>query len=811
MFFGGSRVRGMVLSCALALAAGPAVTMQVGSTQAGSPSGSGDPKGPHYSAPDKANQDKASEDKQAAAARQGFDSERAAYNAQMKSSGYDFRFGKERPFLPSNATTDNGEFLQAGAYPTAAYCGHCHEESYHQWRESLHANSFREPFYRKNVDILIKEKGIEFSRHCEGCHNPIALLSGAVTQNSKVERKFDADGITCMVCHSIQKLQPEYGLGSYVMGVPAVMVDAAGKPIPGTVPYDEIMAHPERHSAAVMKDFYKSPEYCGSCHKANLPKTMTNYKWLRAIGLYDEWQGTSVAKQSPLPFYVKDYQSCQDCHMARVAPTLTDYAINAGGTAANGAKDGKIFSHRFLGGNTATPFYYGFNDQVMKTADFLKNGTLGVDLFALRRSDAPANDLIAPLGPVSYDVKPGETLQAYVVIQNKGAAHSLIPEQRDFFEAWVEFTVKDAAGREISHSGFLKADGTLDERAHSFTNRLVDKDGKYLADHEIWDRRAVAYDATIQHGRSTLVRYEFHIPEDAVGPLTMTARVNYRHFRQDYLDFVLGKGHPDYPVVDVASRTRVIQLGANAPDAAPKSGADGKPVAGPDNPLWMRWNNFGIALLDQQQYVDSVHAFEKVATLRPDYADAQINIGLADIAWEKYDDARSALEKALALLQMKTPPLQPTLARAQYYMAIVDRNQGRLDAAVENLQKVVAAYPRSKDGHRELGFSYYQQHKYSEAREQYVALQGIDPDDLAAHYNLALIYRRLGDKQKAEEQAAYFKDEKEDPLSVTAALEFLRKHPAVSNESVPFHVHSDVGPLNTTHPTPAPAGTQGME
>jgi len=799
VYRGKSRVRGVVLSCAVALIAVPAVTMQVGGKATTQTQGNA---AASYGGANSQSAEQTTEQ---------FDHERRAYNEQVKAGGYNFRFGKEHPFLPSNATTDNGEFLQPGAYPTAAYCGHCHEESYHQWRESLHANSFREPFYRKNVDMLIKEKGIEYSRHCEGCHNPIALLSGAVTQNSKVERKFDADGITCMVCHSIQKMQATYGLGSYVMGVPAVMVDAAGKPIPGMVPYEQIMAHPERHSAAVMKDFYKSPEYCGSCHKANLPKTMTNYKWLRAIGLYDEWQGTSVAKQSPLPFYVKDYQSCQDCHMARVAPTLTDYAINAGGTAANGAKDGKIFSHRFLGGNTATPFYYGFNDQVMKTADFLKNGTLGVDLFALRRSDAPANDLIAPLGGVSYDVKPGETLQAYVVIQNKGAAHSLIPEQRDFFEAWVEFTVKDAAGREISHSGFLKADGTLDERAHSFTNRLVDKDGKYLADHEIWDRRAVAYDATIQHGRSTLVRYEFHIPEDAVGPLTMTARVNYRHFRQDYLDFVLGKGHPDYPVVDVASRTRVIQLGANAPDAAPKSGADGKPVAGPDNPLWMRWNNFGIALLDQQQYVDSVHAFEKVATLRPDYADAQINIGLADIAWEKYDDARSALEKALALLQMKTPPLQPTLARAQYYMAIVDRNQGRLDAAVENLQKVVAAYPRSKDGHRELGFSYYQQHKYSEAREQYVALQGIDPDDLAAHYNLALIYRRLGDKQKAEEQAAYFKDEKEDPLSVTAALEFLRKHPAVSNESVPFHVHSDVGPLNTTHPTPAPAGTQGME
>ena len=40
------------------------------------------------------------------------------------------------------------------------------------------------------------------------------------------------------------------------------------------------------------------------------------------------------------------------------------------------------------------------------------------------------------------------TVQAYVVIQNKNIGHSLIPEVRDLYEAWVEFTVKDAAGND---------------------------------------------------------------------------------------------------------------------------------------------------------------------------------------------------------------------------------------------------------------------------------------------------------------------------------------------------------------------------
>ena len=78
--------------------------------------------------------------------------------------------------------------------------------------------------------------------------------------------------------------------------------------------------------------------------------------------------------------------------------------------------------------------------------------------------------IIAPLGPVPFRLKPSEVAQALVVIQNKNIGHSLIPEVRDLYEAWVEFTAKDAAGKEIYHSGFIKPDGMLDERAHSFTN-----------------------------------------------------------------------------------------------------------------------------------------------------------------------------------------------------------------------------------------------------------------------------------------------------------------------------------------------------
>ena len=101
----------------------------------------------------------------------------------------------------------------------------------------------------------------------------------------------------------------------------------------------------------------------------------------------------------------------------------------------------------------------------------------------------------------------------------------------------------------------------LDTRAHSFTNRPVNLSGEFVDNHKVATIHSMAYDNSIQSGRSALVRYEFQIPSDAVGPLSVTARVNYRHLRQSYLNNVLGSDHPLYPVVELASRTRTLSMG----------------------------------------------------------------------------------------------------------------------------------------------------------------------------------------------------------------------------------------------------------
>jgi tetratricopeptide (TPR) repeat protein len=700
-----------------------------------------------------------------AKAEQAVAADRKEYNAVVTPT-YNFHYGPKNPFLPGNVQVQGEGFLQPGAYPSAEYCGTCHQEAYSQWRQALHSNAFRTPFYRTSVNILIRDKtrGIAFARHCDSCHNPIGVLGAALTEDSKVDRaKFDSDGLTCTTCHSVVSLDSTNGNASVKMGVPAVIVDENGERIPGEVPFDMILRHPERHSKAVMHDFLHTPEFCAACHKANLPAPLNDYKFIRAFTAYDEWQQSKFSNRNPLTFYTADFTTCQGCHMKRNPISLPDY----------GAKNGTLVSHRWLAGNTAVPFYYGFDEQLNKTIDFLRSGNyLNVDIFALKK--AGSDNLIAPLGRVAYNLVPNDTVEAYVVIQNKNIGHSLIPEVRDLYEAWTEFTVKDSNGKEIYHSGFLKPDGMLDPRAHSFTNRPVTNEGDFVDNHKVWTIHSVAYDNSVQAGRSVLVRYQFRLPSDASGSVTVSAKVNYRHLRQSYLNNIFGKDHPAYPIVEIASRSRVLKIGNNEPEAADPA----------DNPDWMRWNNLGIALLDQFQYQESIQAFTEVIKLRPLYADAYTNVGLTEIVWEKYDSARRAIRKALSL--------DPNSARALYYDGLLQRRAGNTEAEIADFRNVVDMFPQSRDARRELGITYYQQEDEHNALEQFEALQKIDPDDLTAHYNLSILYRRMGMPEKAAEQQAMFVDKKVDPGAPTYGLNYLRVHPEISTESIPWHVHSDI-------------------
>ncbi|MBV9762496.1 MAG: tetratricopeptide repeat protein [Acidobacteriaceae bacterium] len=692
-----------------------------------------------------------------------------SYSAAVAKT-YSYRFGKDNPFWPSNIQTGSGGFIDPKSFPTAQYCGHCHQAIYAQWRQSAHSNSERPPWYLRNVNLLNTEKGIEFSRHCEGCHDPVAVVAGAIAPGAPEKRPYDEDGVSCSVCHAIQKVDTR-GTGSFTLGTPAVVVDSTGEPVQGMVSDAAILSHLDRHRQAVMKDLYRSSEFCAACHKAALPKSLNDYKWQRAISLYDEWQDSGFAKESPLAFYRKDMVStCQSCHMPRETASTQDYA----------ARGGAVYSHRWVGANTMVPRYYGFSEQYRKVVTFLQNSVFDIDIFGLElNTDSDVNSakyaiggrIVAPIGTTPFEVQPGERLTVTVVIENKGIAHSHVPEQRDMYESWVDFVVRNARGKKLAESGGLSQDGTLDESAHAFTNRLINSKGQLNGLHEVWNNRIIPYNNTIQPGRSQLVRYSFRMPQNAREAVTVTATVKYRRFDQHFIDFGMHAGYTQ-PVVEMASATRTFLTGVNRPQAYSR----------PDDRTWVRWNNYGIALLEAQQAGESVKAFQRVIALHPDYADGYTNAAIGEIEWGKYEEALPYLLEAEAL--------EPGDARPRFYLALVKRSEGDVEGAIGDLQQIREQFPRSRDVRRELGICYYQQKKYDLARAEYEAVQRIDPDDLSAHYNLSLIYRELGMREKSAEEARLYAEQKSDPSANKYAISYLRDHPEVVRETVPWHVHN---------------------
>lgn len=704
-------------------------------------------------------------------------------------AGYALPFGP-KPYLPSQAESSFRQFLAPADFPSASYCGKCHEDVHAQWRQSAHANSFRAPFYLKNVQMLIDAKGIEYTRHCEGCHNPIALFTGALSKGAAVDRSFDEDGITCSVCHAIEKIQNTSGTGSYVMGYPAVMVDVKGNPVPGLPSYDEILAHPELHRRAVMRPFYRSSEFCAVCHKAAVPKSLNGYRWLRMFAVYDEWQNSSWARESPLPFYKKDTVStCQTCHMPQ-EPALHDYTESPGRAA----------SHRWLGANTAIPVFYGYTEQLDRTTQYLKTA-LKVDLFGIEKQQ-PRPQLIAPLGAEPVNLRPGETITADVLIQNVGAGHNLVPEQRDFYECWVEFSASDSVGHRFFHSGGLDEKGFLEPTAHSYTNRLLSGSGKLLDLHQVWETKLRGYDNTIPSGRSDLVRYRFRIPPDVKGPIVLTAAVNYRRFRRGFTNFVF-PDQREFPIVNMVTGSFTLSVGSDQP-----------PQPNDPRPAWQRWNNYGIALLGQQQYWAAQDAFKKAIALRPEYADGYVNLALAQYSTlienkkespdgpgnlllgnrevEKFNPALQLLEKAL-----QANPGDP---RALFYSGVVLRQQGKLSQAAEQQRQVLAAFPRSRQARQELAYVYYLQEKYEAARGEFEALQSINADDLTAHYYLAILYTKLGMPAEAQREGAAYAEHREDQTVGSMAQDFWRANPSLVNELAPYHVHEKIlrQPKSTT-------------
>ena len=686
---------------------------------------------------------------------------------------------KSSLFSPSNARTAEGQLIPVAQFFPAARCIACHQDTHASWSQSLHRNAAREPFYRESADILLKTRGIEFTRHCESCHTPVALFSGALSKTAPQQTApftpLDDEGITCSVCHSVTDARVD-GTGSYTIRRPALLAEADGTPVyernQQPITNEQILADIPGHKRAVMRPLLKTPEFCATCHKVDAPPALNGYKHVRGFSAYDEWQQSGASKESLLPFYPRaERADCRACHMPKV-DSQNDRA----------AKGGMIASHQWLGANTAAPLFYGQTAQAQATAQFLAQDVVEMDLFALRNS---AGEVVAPLQPASLAASAqslisGQEVTVDLVVSNRNAAHSFPPEVRDLYEAWVEFEALDATGKPIFHSGFLKPDGMLDENAHVYKQIILDEQGRQITRHQIWTTTIKAYDNAIPPGRSDVARYHFSVPTNFKGALTLRARLNYRRFNQEYTTYVLArqKKQMTVPVVKMAETSITLALNNTANLLSSESKI----------PAWKRWNDYGIGLLEQTQFGAAAAAFRQAAERDPTNPGLLVNIAIAEMGTERFGPELEQFKKAEEILARALTP-DPTNLRARFYRAQIWRAMGRVKEAAAEFEQLALAYPRDREVQRQYGQTLFALGLVPDARQRFESILRLDPTDFSAWQFLVSLYAgesRADDSAHAQQKYLQWRD---DPVADTSAARFFASHPEWADERIRYHVH----------------------
>lgn len=184
--------------------------------------------------------------------------------------------------------------------------------------------------------------------------------------------------------------------------------------------------------------------------------------------------------------------------------------------------------------------------------------------------------------------------------------------------------------------------------------------------------------------------------------------------------------------------TAALMLG-NLPVAEAWAARVGREYEGSD--LWATWARFG-----EWQRIKSSNATNEFY--------APLARGLTDVHLGVVDDAR----KMLALYGNTDADYRWLLAAA------IDEHDGRLSAAVDDLQRAIA-YQQREDGAEQLpvfpageslGALYYRHNQYPQAQDAFRAVLARYPNDPRALYGLALTQRALGQAVSSQQTLKTF-------------------------------------------------------
>jgi hypothetical protein len=187
-------------------------------------------------------------------------------------------------------------------FESAKKCRTCHPGVYEQWTQSMMSQAYThhwdeiEYFDLAVAHAAADPKFQDAVDGCNGCHTPMAYMSGPFPPPRPSENSMANESVSCEVCHLMQSstTDPPYNF-SY-------LIEPGMTKFSGRTPAVESPAH-----KIVTNDFYRTTEFCGTCHNEMSPAGV----WVKSTQL--EW------KEGP---YAKEGVRCQDCHMPKGGPFL---------------------------------------------------------------------------------------------------------------------------------------------------------------------------------------------------------------------------------------------------------------------------------------------------------------------------------------------------------------------------------------------------------------------------------------------------------------------------------------------------------
>jgi len=154
-------------------------------------------------------------------------------------------------------------------------------------------------------------------------------------------------------------------------------------------------------------------------------------------------------------------------------------------------------------------------------------------------------------------------------------------------------------------------------------------------------------------------------------------------------------------------------------------------------------NGLGLAYRDLGVYEKSIVHFKRALALRPEFPEAQNNLGTLYLLLREWDLALDCFQRAVSDILYRTPHFSYNNIGLAYY------NKGDYQKAIENYQKALRSFPAYSLCYENLARAYEAINSFQAAIESYDKSITYAPNYPTPHLYLARLFLRLDRNEEA--------------------------------------------------------------